>query len=216
MAQQAYQSQSSTINTTALDYLLHLPPDINNGAAHPLILFLHGSGERGRDIELVKREGLPRLLEGQPDFPFIVASPQCPADDQWVFHAVDLRALLDDLMARYPVDNTRVYLTGLSLGGAGTWFMAAHFPHDFAAIAPVCGDAHRKLTERLTRMPIWVFHGALDDVVPPERSKSMVEMVNRLGGHARLTLYPDLDHNAWDRTYADPELYAWFLQHQRR
>lgn len=214
MPQQAHIFNQSVANPVTLQYWLHLPPNVNDGSQHPLILFLHGSGERGNDIEQVKAIGLPNQLEQQPDFPFIVIAPQCPADDQWVFHSVALKGLLDDISQRYPVDKSRVYLTGLSLGGAGTWFMAAHYPGYFAAIAPVCGDAHRKLAERLTKLPIWVFHGALDDIVSPERSKIMVEAVNQLGGNARLTLYPDLNHNSWDRTYANPDLYTWFLQHR--
>lgn len=207
-------SQPVTTNIT-LHYLLHLPPTLNNGSKHPLILFLHGSGRRGSDPELLKTGGLPKILETQPDFPFIVVSPQCAADDQWVFHSVDLRGLLDDVFQRYPVDTSRVYLTGLSMGGTGTWFVAAHYPHYFAAIAPVCGDVHRKLAERLINLPVWAFHGELDDVVPAERSKILVEGLNYLGGNARLTLYPDLSHDIGPRTYENPELYAWFLQHKR-
>ncbi len=215
MPQQVYRFTQDVPTTVTLNYLLHLPPTLNDGSKHPLILFLHGSGRRGSDPELVKTGGLPKILETQPDFPFIVVSPQCPADDQWVFHSVDLRGLLDDICQRYPVDTSRIYLTGLSLGGSGVWHMAAHYPDTFAAIAPICADAHRKIADRLTTVPIWAFHGELDDVVPSDRSKIMVEAVNQLGGNARLTLYPDLSHNSWDRTYANPDLYAWFLQHRR-
>lgn len=216
MPQQAHTFQQSVTTPVTLNYLLHLPPNSADGSQHPLILFLHGSGERGDNIELVKAHGLPKDLEQQPDFPFIVVSPQCPFNDMWVFHAADLRWLLEDIFTRYPVDQSRVYLTGLSMGGTGTWFTAARYPDLFAAIAPICGDGHRQLAERLTHTPIWAFHGELDEVVLPERSKMLVGAVNQLGGDARLTLYPDLTHNSWTRTYANPELYTWLLQHQRQ
>ncbi|MBZ0317447.1 MAG: dienelactone hydrolase family protein [Anaerolineae bacterium] len=215
MSQQTQPFVQEVTTRVTLYSLLHLPPTINDGSPHPLLLFLHGSGERGTDITLVKKYGPPKIVETQPDFPFILVSPQCPADDQWVFHSADLRSLLDEVCQRYPVDPARIYGTGLSMGGTGIWFMAAHYPDYFAAIAPVCGDGHLQLTQRLTRTPIWAFHGELDDVVLPERSQLLVGATKYLGGDAQLTLYPDLKHNSWDRTYANPDLYTWFLQHHR-
>lgn len=214
MSQQMFTFVQEVTTHVTLNYLLHLPPSINNGAMHPLIVYLHGSGKRGSDPNLIKTNGLPKILEDQPDFPFVVLSPQCPTNRHWVFLAVEFYALLNDILNRYPVDSLRVYLTGLSMGGTGTWHFAAHAQGYFAAIAPLCADGYRRLAERLTHTPIWAFHGELDDVVPVERTKTLVETVNQLGGEARLTTYPDLKHEIDAVTYANPDLYTWFLQYQ--
>ncbi|HZL36577.1 MAG TPA: prolyl oligopeptidase family serine peptidase [Tepidisphaeraceae bacterium] len=202
-----------------LDYLLYLPADYNKEAdkKFPLILFLHGSGERGSDVNKVKVHGPPKMVEAHPDAEpakdFIVVSPQCPTDGWW--KADELNALLDDVMARYHVDGDRVYLTGLSMGGFGTWDMASKFPKRFAAIAPMCGGGNAGMVRHIKNLPIWVFHGAADHVVPVQRSDEMVEALKKAGADVKYTRYPGVDHDCWTRSYANPELYSWFLSHKR-
>jgi predicted peptidase len=211
--------------TLKADYLLFLPAGYGAepGKRWPLILFLHGAGERGTNVWLVAKHGPPKLDTGTPDFPFIVVSPQCPAGEKWSDDL--LLALLEEVEAKYPVDLHRVYLTGLSMGGFGTWSLGLRHPELFAAIAPICGggdfitpfvtELERK--EALASLPIWAFHGGKDPVVPIEESQRMVAYLKDRFGvrNVKLTVYPDAQHDCWTQTYANPELYAWFLQHSR-
>jgi poly(3-hydroxybutyrate) depolymerase len=204
----------------AFDYLLYLPPGYEESpdAKWPMILFLHGSGERGHDVDAVKMNGLPRNLEDGTNLPFIVVSPQCPKNMGWNDSLMTdgLNALLDQLISKYRIDEDRIYLTGLSMGGSGVWALGARSPERFAALAPVCGHGDGECASQLRLLPIWVFHGALDDVVKPEESQNMVDAVKKAGGDIKFTLYPDANHNSWTVTYNNPELYEWFLSHKRR
>lgn len=215
MSQRPQTVELTYTRTVRLTYLLHLPSDYNASKRWPLIFFLHGSGERGSDIDDVRRYGLPKKLETWTDCPFIVVSPQCPADFRWSFLLNDLDALLDDVMARYAVDERRVYLTGMSMGGEGAWFLAALRPDRFAALVPVCGRSSPAVAARLRDMPTWVFHGAKDDVVLLHESERMVTALRELGNDARLTVYLDADHDAWTQAYDEPELYSWLLMHEK-
>lgn len=199
----------------ATRFLLYLPQGFEptGGRKWPLLVFLHGSGERGDDIEQVKLHGPPKLLSEQNDLPFIVVSPQAPAGTVWNSTAV--HALIDAVMERLPVDPERVYLTGLSLGGHGTWNIAASRPERFAAIAPVCGAGDVALACQLKGVPVWAFHGQQDSVVKLQDDAAMVEAVRACGGDVKFTVYPDLGHDAWTRSYANPALYDWLLQHRR-
>lgn len=201
----------------ALDYLLHVPKAYaqDDATAWPLILFLHGAGERGSDLELVKKHGIPRIVEEQADFPFITVSPQCPLELDWTWQTDALLALLDDITQAYRVDPARIYLTGLSMGGFGTWALAQVAPERFAAIAPICGGGNRRRARRLVGIPTWVFHGAKDDVVPLKASEEMVEALKNAGGDVTFTVYPEAKHDSWTETYANPELYRWFLSHRK-
>jgi len=194
----------------------------------PLLLFLHGSGEIGNDINKVRGFGLPRILAqdgGRKNWPFITVSPQ--SSSMW-FKPAQLNALLDAVEREYRVDTTRVYVTGLSMGGVGTWELAAFAPQRFAAVAPVCGAGKPSHAARLATLPVWAFHGADDKNVPPSGpfnmgafqgvgSASMVEAIKNAGGtKARLTLYPGVAHNAWDRAYGEAALYRWLLSNTRK
>jgi len=196
-----------------LKYLLYLPPDYEKRDAWRLLLFLHGSGERGDDLELVKRHGPPKLIAAGKDFPFIVVSPQCPKGQWW--QPVELVALLDSVVKKYKVDEDRIYVTGLSMGGFGTWALGFYRPDRFAALVPICGGGETYWAEALARVPVWAFHGALDRGVPVRRSREMVEAINKEGGHAKLTVYPDAGHDAWTQTYNNPQLYEWLLRQKR-
>ena len=195
-------------------YLVSLPEGYGaQKKAWPLILFLHGAGERGDNLELVKVHGPPKLAEQGSDLPFIIVSPQVETGKWW--DSMYLMALLDDVEKRYDVDPNRIYLTGLSMGGYGTWELAMRAPERFAAIAPICGGGRRFTACQLKNVPTWAFHGAKDQVVPLKASEEMVDAVNACGGEAILTVYPDAGHDSWTETYDNPELYDWFLSHSR-
>jgi predicted peptidase len=203
------------VRTVKFPYLVYLPENYDaSGEESPLIVFLHGMGERGDDLERIKEHGPPKILqEKKADFPFVVVSPQCPRDRWWVTE--DLDVFLSDILEKYNVDEDRVYLTGLSMGGFATWKWAAEQPERFAAIAPICGGGEPVTAWRLRRMPIWAFHGAKDGTVPLERSEQMIEAVKARGGNPKFTVYPEAEHDSWTETYNNPELYSWFLEHKR-
>lgn len=203
--------------TMELDYLLHLPQDYAaNEQSWPLIIFLHGAGERGNDLNKVKAHGPAKLAAEGRDFPFIIASPQCPANQWWPTMVEHVMALIDELTEQYRVDESRIYLTGLSMGGFGTWTIASTHPERFAAIAPICGGGQPYTARNIASLPVWAFHGAKDPVVPLQRSQEMVDAVNRAGGNAKLTIYPEAEHDSWTETYNNNELYEWFLSHSKK
>lgn len=212
-AQQAKTFEGTIARKVKLNYLLFLPQGYQTSDKKwPMILFLHGAGERGNDLKKVKIHGPPKIVEKKKDFPFIVVSPQSPGFG-WDTEA--LNALLDDVLKKYKVDPDRVYLTGLSMGGYGTWELAARHPERFAAIVPICGGGSRIWTRRLRNMPIWVFHGAKDRAVPVEESARLVKALKRQGSDVRFTIYPEAGHDAWTEAYNNPELYQWLLQQRR-
>jgi predicted peptidase len=176
----------------------------------PLMIFLHGSGERGTDLAKVKVHGPPKIVDANPDFPFIVVSPQGFEGESWNIGRLD--RLLATIRKAYRVDASRIYLTGLSMGGFATWDWAIARPGTFAAIAPVCGKSDPAKAASLTNTPIWAFHGDSDDVVDPMGSIEMVRAVRAAGGKPRLTIYPATGHDSWTQSYSDPELYYWLLQ----
>jgi predicted peptidase len=223
MEQQHCVFDSNFVQHVQLKYLLYLPAGYADDPAQrwPLILFLHGAGERGDDLNLVRVHGIPKVAETRADFPFIVVSPQCPVDSWWADYRMVLTALLDQVAGLYRVDLDRVYLTGLSMGGFGTWVLAASEPQRFAAIAPICGGGFWMYgfpdrARVIKHIPTWVFHGAKDPVVPLRESEVMVEALKAHGGDVRLTIYPEAGHDSWTETYNNPEFYTWLLQHRRQ
>lgn len=220
MTQTACTFSKRITRRVTLDYLLHLPPGYSRRQRQPLILFLHGSGERGSDVRRVKRHGIPKVAEQQPDLPFITVSPQCPSGSTWIMQADVLLLLLDDVMRRHAVDRSRVYLTGLSMGGYGAWYLGSLHPERFAAVVPVCGGYEDMLgfpdrVEGLRYTPVWAFHGAKDKVVSASETRTLVRALRKFGGRPKLTIYPNVGHDAWTRTYADPRLYRWLLKQRR-
>ena len=204
--------------TFQMEYLLFLPESYaqSTNQKFPLILFLHGAGERGRDLDSVKRHGIPKIVETNPDFPFIAVSPQCPEDSWWTSELHTINGLIEEVVEKYQVDTSRIYLTGLSMGGFGTWSLASMYPERFAAIAPVCGGGEvRQILRSLVEMPIWTFHGQKDDVIPFSRSEEIVTALKKHGSSIKFTIYPEAGHDSWTKTYDNPELYKWFLKHSR-
>jgi predicted peptidase len=209
--QTSHNFQKEVKITLTANYLLYLPADYSDSDKEfPLVLFLHGAGERGKDLEKVKVHGLPRLVNEGKDFPFIVVSPQCP--DLMLWNTDVLSSLIDEIEANYKVDKNRIYVTGLSMGGHGTWSLALAQPDRFAAIAPVCGWADTTKANTISHLPIWVFHGAKDAVVPVKSSEDMVSALKNFGSDVKLTIYPEANHDSWTETYNNEELYKWLLE----
>lgn len=194
-------------------YLRYMPDNYDpKGEKMPVLVFLHGSGERGNDINLVKVHGPPQLVENGHDLPFIVISPQLESNEMWEDARLD--ATLKAAIAGTNYDPDRIYVTGLSLGGIGTWNWAIAHPDEFAAIAPVAAPSNVAFACKLKNVPIWLFHGMKDDVVSPIHSKDMERWINDCGGQVKATYYPDANHDSWTATYNNPEVYEWLLQHK--
>ena len=218
-------------------YQVWLPPGFDAKRKWPAILFLHGSGERGSDNEKQVAVGLgPALRSGTVSVPAVVIFPQCPEEGYWIGPERKIAmAALDAASREFSVDPRRVTMTGMSMGGAGTWVIAAENPERFAALAPVCGflkkpegikpirnpapwlvnaeNPYDAVIERLPKIPIWIFHGALDTLVPPQESH---EMIARLGTNGAYTEFPTANHNAWDPTYSGTTVVQWLARQRRK
>jgi predicted peptidase len=193
--------------------LLYLPKDYaTSHAKYPLLLFLHGAGERGTDLEKVKRHGPPKEIANGRDFPFIVISPQCLEFQFWDVH--DLTGLLDDIEHHYRVDKDREYVTGLSMGGFGTFALLAHSPERFAAAAPIAGAADTNIAPRLAHIPIWATHGVKDAAVPFDADQKIVDAIKAAGGDIKFTPIPEGGHDVWTDVYSGTELFDWLLTHK--
>ncbi len=202
----------------SLDYLVAVPADYDADAekAWPLVIFLHGSGERGDEVELVAAWGPPKLAKAGAAIPAIVVSPQCPAGSWWPREIEALDGLLGQVESNYRVDADRIYLTGLSLGGFGSVAWAAAEPERFAAVAPICGGGNPEQAKAMAAVPTWFFHGTEDTAVPYMNS---VELYNAMrqadADHVKLTLYDGVDHFSWIPAYADPRLWEWMFSQRR-
>jgi len=223
--QKALSFEKTLTRKVSLDYLLFLPKthDAKSPKRWPTILFLHGAGERGTNIWKVAVHGPPKLVRTRADFEFIVISPQCPSGRTWENES--LLALLDEVTAKHNVDTNRVYLTGLSMGGYGTWNLGLTHSERFAALAPICGGGDRigmllaspARRSAVLKTPVWAFHGAKDSVVLLEESEKMVAALKRAGHkNVELTVYPEAQHDSWTESYNNPKLYEWFLSNERR
>jgi predicted peptidase len=208
-----------------LEYLLYLPRSYQTTPTTrwPLMLYLHGAGERSTNVFGVTWHGPPKLVRQGRDFPFIIVAPLCPPKEWW--SDTKLLRLLDNVQDEYRVDTNRVYLTGMSMGGSGTWSLGLSHPDRFAAIAPICGSANpaslkkrsSEQIETIKSLPIWVFHGAKDPTVPVAASEKMVAALKEIGSTKVIfTKYPDADHDSWTATYNNGNLYQWLLKHQRK
>lgn len=208
--------QQEIYDPSTLNYLLFTPRDssaVENGK-FPLIISLHGIGERGEDLWRVKGDGLPKFLDGKNDFPFIVVSPQCPSTTEWYYDRTDIKLnkLIDSVIARYPVDTNRIYLTGFSMGGIGTLDMGIRYPNRFAAIMPIAFRIEDGWDLCVIKeIPFWGFHGQHDPIIPLYKAQSVVTTLINCGGNPLFTIYSDLFHDAWTRTYSNPAVYDWLL-----
>jgi len=197
-------------------YYRYLPEGYDGNKKYPLVLYLHGAGERGDDITRVAWHGFLRYVrENNSHYPFIIVAPQCPFDRYWGCYTESLLAFLDHISEELSVDATRVYVTGLSMGGTGTFMLAMADPDRFAAIAPVCGSGICWYGEALKDIPVMMYHGDLDDIVPIDESITMLRAINAHGGNARLKILNGVEHDAWNYAYAGSELADWLLSHKR-
>lgn len=198
-------------------YVQYLPKDYDETKKYPLILFLHGSGECGDDLDLAMKHGYMKYVrEGGKEYPFIFVAPQCPQGKYWGCYTESLLAFLDMVTEKLSVDKNRSYLTGMSMGGTGTWMLAMADPERFAAIAPVCGTGIYWNARVLTKVPIYMYHGDCDTVVPIEESINMYKAVNSLGGNAKLQICYGVAHPSWDNAYESDELWQWMLSQNRQ
>lgn len=205
-----------TAQEVTVHYWLFLPQGYGEKAngdhakKWPLVLFLHGAGERGTDMNLVKVHGPPKLVDADAGFPFIVVSPQCPSGELW---NSDLMAkIVDQLANSLAVDPARLYVTGLSMGGYGTWDLLAKYPGKFAAAMPICGGGDPLTVEKYKATPIWVFHGAKDSAVSLTKSDEMVAALKKAGGDPKYTVYPEAHHDSWTETYKNPDVWKWLAE----
>ena len=214
--------QQEVYDPSTLNYLLFMPRDttaVENGK-YPLIVTLHGIGERGNDLWKVKGEGLPKILDGKNDFPFIVVSPQCPSSTEWYYDdgiQQKLDKMIDSVIARYLVDTNRIYLTGLSMGGIGTLDLAIRYPKRFAALIPIAFRIEDGWDLCIIKdIPLWGFHGQKDDIIPVSKAQSVINTLIACGGNPLFTIYPDLYHDSWTRTYNNPDIYTWLLTKKKQ
>jgi len=216
-----------------LPYRLLSPKAVEEGQKYPLVIFLHGAGERGTDNKI-------QLVHGMNDFasdaimdkyPAFVIAPQCPEERKWVevdwtleSHTIPAEpsiplaatfALIDRFTAQHPVDKSRIYITGLSMGGYGTWDALARSPELFAAAVPICGGGDPATAGKFKDVPLWAFHGDQDTAVKPKRSREMIDVLRKLGGTPKYTEYEGVAHDSWTQTYADPAMYEWLFAQRK-
>lgn len=201
-----------------LGYILYLPTEYEKtDRSFPLVLFLHGAGERGDDLEKIKLHGIPRLISEGRTFPFICVAPQCPNEGYWdrPEYVSSLISLTKEVEREHRVDFNRIYGTGLSMGGLGTLAMAIRNPKLFSAIIPICGGAEMENIHRLSELPIWLFHGDRDDVIPLDNSISIYQNLRLVNEHVFLTVYGDVYHDSWTQTYENDDIYDWLLKYEK-
>ncbi len=214
-------------------YQVYVPHSYDPASSWPVILFLHGAGERGADGLIQTEVGLGPAIRRFPErYPAIVVFPQAPKDSLWQGASAQMAmAALEQTIREYSADVRRLYLTGLSMGGHGSWYLSYHHPDRFAAVAPICGwvagyeflqpvlpDVHKPhaaVAARLGTTPVWIFHGESDGVVPVAESRAMFEALHATGGHVKYSELPGTGHNSWDAAYASPSFASWLFEQRR-
>ena len=200
----------------SVNYILHFPDGYKKSKHDwPLVVFLHGSGERGNDLSKLSIHGPLKYVKEGNKLESVILAPQCPKGKIWDVDV--LTTLIKDVVFNNRINFKKVYLTGLSMGGYGTWKLALEHPEMFAAVAPICGRVDYVFLENAKKLkdkPIWVFHGAKDQVVPVENSKRMVSALKKVGGDPKLTIYPKAGHDSWSKTYNNPNFYKWLMSHE--
>lgn len=224
-----------SIDGTEYKYQVYVPRDYNESERWPVILFLHGAGERGADGLLQTQVGLPAAIRRTPErWPALAIFPQVPSDESWQGVAAEVAmAALDATLAEFSADDSRLYLTGLSLGGNGTWYLGYHHTERFAAMVAICGfvglgerfpaflpsgsaNPYASLAQDLADTPVWIFHGDADSVVPVDESRKMAKELEAVGAEVHYTELPGVGHNAWDAAYSNEGLSTWLFSQKRR
>lgn len=198
----------------SIQFLSYVPKRKDKNKKLPLLLFLHGAGERGDDLSRVKIWGPPKMIENGHDFDAVVISPQCPKNVWW--NTKQLKALLDHQIKEHSIDLDRVYVTGLSMGGFATWKLLSSYPKFFAAAVPVCGGGSPKKSKDFVDVPVWAFHGDADKVVPISGSRRMIESLKAAGGDPKFTVYKGVGHNSWSKAYGDKSTFRWLFKQVRK
>ena len=206
---------SSCMRSTPYIYHIDLPSDYAEETAFPLLIFLHGAGEKGDDLEKVKVHGPPRLIaEGSRTFPAIVVSPLCSEDRFWMVDRLEV--MLRELRELYNIDDKRMYLTGLSMGGYGTMKWAYAHPEHFAALVPICGGELQEGKSAIIKdIPLWAFHGAKDEVVPISLTEDYINALKTVGGNPRFTIYPEAGHDSWTETFENEDMWDWLFAQRK-
>ena len=230
-----FASKSLTVGLQETKYAVYVPKEYSADKTWPLIVFLHGAGERGDDGVAQTQAGIgPAIVKNPERFPAIVLLPQCPKETEWSSQIDALEAQMEATQGEYNIDPTRIYLTGLSMGGYGTWLWGAVKTDIFAALMPICGGgdpadiqsllkvagsnpygSHASRVRALAKVPIWAFHGGSDSVVPTERSRTLVEAVKAAGGNIEYTEFEGVDHNSWDPAYQSEDTITWLLKQKK-
>ncbi|QEG21469.1 carboxylesterase family protein [Mariniblastus fucicola] len=210
-----------TSDGAEVGYLLYLPKNYDPASETkaPFMLFLHGRGESNGPLSLVAKWGPPKKVAAGEDFPFVMVSPQCPREDYWSSETQlsRLTELLADVKSKHVFDENRIYLTGLSMGGYGSWSLANKHPEMFAAVAPICGGGKAEYAGNLKDIPIWTWHGDQDGAVPYKLSVEMVDAIKEAGGSSiKFTSLEGIGHNCWSAAYATPQLYQWMLKQSNK
>ena len=228
-------NRTVTVAGTSYRYVVFVPIEWTSARKWPIVLFLHGAGERGEDGLQQSQTGIGGAIRSHADrFPAIVVMPQCRKNLWWLAPSMEAQAIaaLDAATSEFNGDPERTYLTGLSMGGYGTWDLAGKMPNRFAAIAPICGgvkipvryvkdtgvaqtespDMYAAAARKVASIPIWAFHGGADPAVPVEESRYMVAALKALNADVRYTEYPGVGHNSWDKAYDEPDFPAWLFQ----
>lgn len=209
-------NQTITVDGGTVKYVLYVPADYDPARPWPLILFLHGAGERGDDGLQPLGIGVgTAVMQSPARWPFLLLFPQCPTGVNWSSQEETLLAILDKTRQEYRVDTDHMYLTGISMGGYGTWSFGARHPELFAALAPICAGGDPESVSPLQGKPIWAFHGDQDGAVTPDKGQAMVDAALAAGADVKMTMYPDVGHNSWDKAYREEGLADWFLSHTR-
>ena len=196
-------------------YVIRFPKNYTPEEKYPVIIFLHGAGTRGPDIEVLKKNAIFTITENHEAFPFIMVAPHCVGEENsWTDFFETLKRFVRFIAASEFTDPERLYCIGNSMGGYGTWQLGLSMPEYFAAIVPICGGGMYWAAPRIVNVPIWAFHGAKDTAVYPDESQKMVDRINILGGNAKLTIYPECKHDSWTKTYSNPEVFKWLLEHK--
>ena len=197
-----------------IKYLVRYPDNFEQGKQFPVLICIHGAGGRGGSYEDFKGHSEFTISGKMEGFPFVTVAPMCPkVDGTWFDYFETLKDFIRHIAKESFTDPARIYAMGGSMGGYTTWELAMSMPEYFAAIVPICGGGMYWNAGRLKNVPVWAFHGKLDPTVLVEESEKMVNAVNKRGGCAKLTVYPEAKHDAWTPTYSNPEVYEWLLSH---
>lgn len=213
-----YLKESFNGEEKSLGYILTTPTGFAKNESLPLIVFLHGAGERGDDLEVIKANAIPKLFSVDQNYGGVRAitlSPQCPQERTWYDFKWEVIALIKQIAEEYNVDKDRISLCGISMGGFGTWEIALQVPEMFSAIAPICGGGMNWRAWYVRNLPIRVYHGRLDDIVPLSQSEAMVNSIRVQGGSVEFTIYDDLGHCCWDRAFEQTDLIPWLVSQKR-